>query len=121
MNAFLIFLGGGLGSLTRFGMSVFIMRFKFTNFPIATLISNTLACVILALVVYILKDKLDSNSWLSPLLITGFCGGFSTFSTFSNETYLLLQHGNYMWALSNVLISVIVGVGVIWLISGVKA
>ncbi|MFN5417080.1 MAG: fluoride efflux transporter CrcB [Flavobacteriia bacterium] len=115
-----IFIGGGLGSLARYGVSLFVLKSKFTNFPLATLVSNTLACLILALGVYIFKEKLDSNSWMAPLIITGFCGGFSTFSTFSNETFLLMQQGNYLWAGANILISVAVGVGLIWIISSVK-
>lgn len=121
MNYLAIFIGGGLGSLARYGVSLFVLKAKFTNFPLATLISNTLACLILALGVYVFKEKLDSNTWLAPLLITGFCGGFSTFSTFSNETFLLIQQGNYLWAASNILISVFVGIGVIWMISSMKA
>ena len=48
------------------------------------------------------------------VIITGFCGGFSTFSTFSYETVALLKQGSVMWAIANILISVLVGIAIIY-------
>ena len=62
--------------------------------------------MILALVVGVFSEKIGANSSLKTLLVIGFCGGFSTFSTFSFETVELMKSGNMMIAIANILISV---------------
>jgi CrcB protein len=54
---------------------------------------------------------------MKALLITGFCGGFSTFSTFSYETFELMRSGQYWFATANVLVSVALGVGVLFVLA----
>lgn len=111
-----IFLGGGLGSLARFLTSKLSHQLFTTSFPIGTFISNILACVILALIVVFFSNKQTEYEWIQPLLLVGFCGGYSTFSTFSNETYQLLTNGQIAIGIANILISVAVGIGLIFLI-----
>ncbi|MDZ7877499.1 MAG: fluoride efflux transporter CrcB [Saprospiraceae bacterium] len=103
MNFLLVFLGGGLGSLVRYGISLLISRFEI-NFPLATFFSNVAACFLIGvLTAATAKGNLSDVHRL--LLATGFCGGFSTFSTFSNETLQLAQNGQIFGAFSNVLLS----------------
>lgn len=116
MHVVLVFIGGGLGSLARYGISLATGKFYAATFPLATFISNLLACLILGVTLYFFKDKIATQSWIAPLLVTGFCGGFSTFSTWSKETLDLFQQGNTAWAIANILISTAMGIGVLlWL------
>lgn len=107
MHLVWVFLGGGLGSISRYLIGNI---FKNTSlfFPWGTLAANAISCIILGfLIAYNLKNPINTPSRL--FLMTGFCGGFSTFSTFSGETYLLLQDGKFNIALTYVISSIIVG------------
>ena len=111
-----IFIGGGLGSLARFLTTKLSGQIFTTSFPIGTFISNVLACILLAVIIVFFSQKQTEYEWVQPLLLIGFCGGYSTFSTFSNETYELLTNGQVLIGIANILISVIVGIGLIFLI-----
>jgi len=113
----LIFLGGGLGSLARFGISELVRANFRSSFPLATFCSNVLSCIILALTIAYFSGKAESTPALKTLIIVGFCGGFSTFSTFSYETVELMRSGNMLIAIANILISVSVCVVLIWFLA----
>ena len=116
MNFLLVFLGGGLGSLARYGISLGTGKIYASHFPLGTFISNLLACLILGITLYWFRDKLDTQHWIVPFVVTGFCGGFSTFSTWSKETLDLIQQGNTVWAMANIVVSLTVGIGLLfWL------
>ena len=116
MTYFYIFLGGGLGSLARFLTSKLSNQLVTTDFPLGTFLSNIIACALLAVLVLFFSSKQQEYEWIQPLLIVGFCGGYSTFSSFSNETFLLFDNGQTFLAVLNVVISVAVGIGLIFLI-----
>ena len=101
----IIFLGGGMGSLSRYSMAKLI-DYKVLNFPLATLLSNVFACLILGYFLGLeLKNGIADNTKL--MVITGFCGGFSTFSTFSAESVKLLSEGQFTLAAINILANLI--------------
>lgn len=106
LNLLWIFIGGGVGCLTRYGVSKIVLTFPEQQFPVATLISNVLSVTVMGIALGMFSMKLQSET-LRALIITGFCGGFSTFSTFSLETLELLRKGNYFFAAGNILLSVV--------------
>lgn len=99
MKFLLVFLGGGLGSLARFYVSIFAERFA-GHFPYGTLISNIAASFILGVVAGHLLGIQNNN--LRFLIIIGFCGGFSTFSSFSFETFELFRSAQVSQAFINI-------------------
>lgn len=115
--ALAIFLGGGLGSLARYGIGRASKSLWTSDFPVGTLIANILATALLAITVYMLKDKITETGFLKPFLVIGFCGGFSTFSTFSFETMELIRNSHHALAIANIAISVLVCVALVWVIA----
>ena len=89
----LVFLGGGLGSVARFSMGKWINTLHSQNFPWGTFVVNVIACFILGWIVGLADQKQILSAGSRLFWTVGFCGGFSTFSTFSAETLALLQSG----------------------------
>ncbi|MGB1242145.1 MAG: fluoride efflux transporter CrcB [Chitinophagales bacterium] len=110
-----IFLGGGFGSLCRFALSKWNGH-PTTLLPIGTIAANFLSCIILGFVAALLIQKgNDLHQTFKPFFAIGFCGGFSTFSTFSLETFTLLQNGNTTHALVNVGLSLGICLVALWI------
>jgi fluoride exporter len=108
MNNYLyIFFGGGLGSIARYFIGKNTQALLNTTFPFGTLLVNILASFILGLYLgYEANPNYSAN--YRALIAIGFCGGFSTFSTFSNDTLQLIYKSQWQEALLNIFLNVFV-------------
>lgn len=105
MKLLLIFLGGGLGSLARYGLSLLNRPTE----PWGTLTANALSCFVLGMITAAYISKPQDNQAYRWLLATGFCGGFSTFSTYISESYQLWGNGLCIHTIVYMLSSIVIG------------
>jgi CrcB protein len=94
MILFLIAFGGAAGSLLRYLMGGAIQRLSPSGFPVGTLFVNVVGCFLIGVFVRFLLH-MQTSPGMRALLVVGFCGGFTTFSTFSIETVGLIEGGEY--------------------------
>jgi fluoride exporter len=106
MNILIVGMGGAIGSIMRYGLNSWLAS-KALSFPIATFLANIMSCLILGIAVKLFsKELIDEHQRL--FLITGVCGGFSTFSTFTNENFQLFQAGNSLMAILNIALNLVI-------------
>lgn len=110
----LVFAGGGLGSVARLLVGKFYKAWQ-PAFPMATLTVNFLSCLIFGAVVMLGVNKMNLNYSLKLLLITGFCGGFSTYSAFTFETVELFRNGHSAMGLGNIVLNLLFSVSGLFL------
>jgi fluoride exporter len=97
----LVAIGGLFGSVARYWLSGIVQNFTSAGFPSGTLVVNILGSFVIGLVMSLSLDRGLLGEDLRILLTTGFCGGFTTMSTFSYETLALLRDGEQLLALGN--------------------
>jgi CrcB protein len=110
-----IAIGGAIGSVLRYLTSVFVNKYWANQFPLATLLTNVLGCLIIGFLIGLLEKNNLANSNLKWFLITGFCGGYTTFSTFGYENYSLFQSNNSLLAFGYIALSILLGIFAVWL------
>ena len=113
--AFIIFAGSGLGGVLRYLVQKAFVDMGYTSFPAGTFVVNILGCFLIGLFTALAeKNNLLTAEWRLALT-TGFCGGFTTFSTFANENMNLLRNGDYTYFSLYIIFSVVLGIGAVLL------
>jgi len=113
-QALLVFLGGGLGSVARYWLSLKLNNFE-SAIPYGTLLANILGSLIIGFILgYSSRTGLLSENQ-SLLLATGFCGGFTTFSTFAYENHIYIKGGDYFSFLPYIAVTFVLAIGAVFL------
>ena len=117
MREFFLVGGGGFaGSVLRYYASGFIFQVTGSaRFPISTLVVNVVGCFLIGVLSAAAEHFQLLNQQTRLLLITGFLGGFTTFSAFGFETYFLVRDNHPSWAVANVLLQITLGLAAVWL------
>lgn len=113
-EAFIIGAGGAVGSVLRYYSGQFISKNYPSQIPLGTLIVNLLGCLLIGILLgYFAKNQGLSNEW-KLLLVTGFCGGYTTFSTFAAENITLIQNQQVSQAILYIGLSVLLGLAAVY-------
>jgi len=111
-NVFLIALGGSLGAVARYGLATWIYQQTGTSFPWGTFIINVTGSLAIGFLAELFETTLAPAGWRSFLTI-GFLGAYTTFSTFSLESFNLLREGELRLAAGNILMSTLAGLAAV--------
>ena len=114
MTYVLIAAGGGLGSLARYLASTAIMTRLGSRFPVGTLVINVTGSFLIGLLMTLFPERQASPYW-RPLLVIGFLGGYTTFSSFEWETFAAIREGGFWIGIANVFGSVALGYAAVWM------
>ena len=110
LKFFMIFLGGGIGSYTRYLTGLYAARFS-PNFPLGTLLVNIIGSFIMGVFFTLFQDKFPMQQELKLLITVGFCGALTTFSTFNMDIWNLFLSGNItkgiIYIVSNLLLTIL--------------
>ncbi len=116
VNASLVGAGGFVGAIFRYGLSGFIQRSAaITAFPYGTLVVNMLGCLLIGITVGLIDTRQMIHPELRSFVLVGLLGGFTTYSTFGLETFALLRDAEFLRAVGNVAIHIVLGLSLVWI------
>ncbi len=115
MRYLLVALGGGAGSLARYMAGVAIVERFGTRFPVGTMVINVSGSFLIGLLMTLITERFPGELNMRPLLVIGFLGGYTTFSSFEWETYAAIRYGGFWIGIANVAGSVGFGYAAVWL------
>jgi fluoride exporter len=110
----LIGLAGFIGTLSRYWMSGVVARRYGETFPMGTLAVNLVGCFLVGLLFYTLEERFLVNQTARTVVLIGFLGGFTTFSSFGMQTFTLVRDGEVGFAILNVAASNLIGLLLVW-------
>ncbi len=107
-QAIIVFVGGGFGSVARYFLGKWLNNLE-TAIPYGTMLANVLGSFLVGFILGYFAKSTNITETQSLLLATGFCGGFTTFSTFAYENHVFLKNGDYLSFIPYTLGSLILG------------
>jgi len=109
MNILIIGLGGFVGAVSRYGLALWIGQRWGRVFPLGTFVVNVSGSFLIGLLMTLLAERFTGNPHWRLLLVVGFLGAYTTFSTFEYETGALMKDGEWFFAMLNIILSVVAG------------
>lgn len=116
LNAALVGAGGFVGAICRYGISGFVQRNAvIATFPYGTLVVNMTGCLLIGIFVGIIDARQLVNPEVRSFILVGVLGGFTTYSTFGLETFALLRDADYLRAVVNIAVHIVLGLALVWI------
>lgn len=115
MKILLVALGGSLGATARYVASNWLANRFGSDFPYGTLAVNVVGCFIIGFFMTVTTERVIINPYWRLLVTVGFVGGLTTFSSFSYETFRLLEDANWLMAFYNMALNLVLGFLATWL------
>ncbi len=109
LKILLLAFSGALGTLARYGLSGLISRYTYSMFPYGTVIVNMLGCFLFGIIWVFTENKIQISGEVRSIILVGFMGAFTTFSTFMFETGRMIQDGELLYAGENLLLENLIG------------
>lgn len=108
----LLAIAGGLGALSRYGLSGLVQRYSGATFPWGTLAVNVIGCFVFGIIWAVATERMALSPDVRIIVLTGFLGSFTTFATFMSESHRLLADAEWMLAFANLGVTYVSGLGV---------
>ena len=110
----LIGLAGLAGTLLRYWLSGYVARQYGETFPWGTIVINLIGCLVTGAVFYVTEERFMVNPTVRAVILIGLLGGFTTFSAYGLQTFVLLRDGEYVLATLNIITSNVLGMFMVW-------
>ena len=114
LNLLAIAIGGAMGAVARYALSMLVLRVSGTLFPLGTFVVNVVGCLVFGAIAGASAERVQIPPAMRLLLLTGILGGFTTFSSYAFETFVLMRDGQMLWAAINVAGQVVAGLVGMW-------
>ena len=114
LNLLAIAVGGAIGAVARYVLSMFVLRVTGTLFPLGTFVVNVVGCLVFGAIAGASAERVQIAPAMRLFLLTGILGGFTTFSSYAFESFVLVRDGQMLWAAINITGQVVAGLVGMW-------